>query len=91
MIQEHSLQYVYRQAPMVNGRGVTPVRPEGWTNRHPLAVTRFPKDVEVVTIGGRGGHSDVILPWALHSEGCVEALTLPDGTVARSIEDFKRK
>ena len=46
---------------------------------------------EVVTIGGRGGHSGVILPWALHSEGCVEALTLPDGTIAKSLEDFKRK
>ena len=91
MIQEHIHQYVYHQTPMVNGRGLMPVRPKEWANRHPLPVTRFPKDVEVVTIGGRGGHSGVILPWALHSEGCVEALTLPDGTVARSIEDFKRK
>ena len=68
-----------------------PVRPKEWANRHPLPVTRSPKDVEVVTIGGRGGHSGVILPWALHSEGCVEALTLPNGIVAKSIEDFKRK
>ncbi|MGO5023976.1 UGSC family (seleno)protein [Lawsonibacter sp. LCP25S3_G6] len=91
MIQEHIHQYVYHQTPMVNGRGLMPVRPKEWANRHPLPVTRSPKDVEVVTIGGRGGHSGVILPWALHSEGCVEALTLPDGTVAKSIEDFKRK
>lgn len=90
MIQEHIHQYVYHQTPMVNGRGLMPVRPKEWANRHPLPVTRFPKDVEVVTIGGRGGHSGVILPWALHSEGCVEALQLPDGTVAKSIEDFKR-
>ena len=91
MIQEHIHQYVYHQTPMVNGRGLMPVRPKEWANRHPLPVTRSPKDVEVVTIGGRGGHSGVILPWALHSEGCVEALTLPDGTAARSIEDFKRR
>ena len=90
MIQEHIHQYVYHQTPMVNGRGLMPVRPKEWANRHPLPVTRSPKDVEVVTIGGRGGHSGVILPWALHSEGCVEALTLPDGTVARSINDFKK-
>lgn len=90
MIQEHIHQYVFHQTPMVNGRGLMPVRPKEWENRHPLPVTRSPKDVEVVTVGGRGGHSGVILPWALHSEGCVEALTLPDGTVARSIEDFKR-
>lgn len=91
MIQEHIHQYVYHQTPMVNGRGLMPVRPKEWANRHPLPVTRSPKDVEVVTIGGRGGHSGVILPWALHSEGCVEALTLPNGIVAKSIEDFKRK
>ena len=91
MIQEHIHQYVYHNTPMVNGRGLMPVRPKEWANRHPLPVTRFPKDVEVVTIGGRGGHSGVILPWALHSEGCVEALTLPDGTAAKSIQDFKRR
>lgn len=91
MIQEHIHQYVYHNTPMVNGRGLMPVRPKEWANRHPLPVTRFPKDVEVVTIGGRGGHSGVILPWALHSEGCVEALTLPNGTAAKSIQDFKRR
>lgn len=89
MSQEHIHQYVYHQTPMVNGRGLVPVRPKEWANRHPLPVTRTPKDVEVVTIGGRGGHSGVILPWALHSEGCVEALRLPDGTIAKSVEEFK--
>jgi hypothetical protein len=89
MIQEHIHRYVYHQTPMVNGRGLVPVRPKGWENKHPLPVTRFPEDVEVVVIGGRGGHSGVILPWALHSEGCVEALRLPDGSIAKSIGDFK--
>ncbi len=91
MIQEHIHQYVYHQVPMVRNRGLVPVRPKEWENRHPLPVTRTPKDVEVVCIGGRGGHSGVILPWALHSEGCVEALRLPDGTIAKSLEEFKRK
>ena len=91
MIQEHIHQYVYHEVPMVRNRGLVPVRPKEWENRHPLPVTRTPKDVEVVCIGGRGGHSGVILPWALHSEGCVEALRLPDGTIAKSLEDFKRK
>ena len=45
---------------------------------------------EVVTIGGRGGHDGIILPWALHSEGIVEPLRLPDGTIAKSIKDFKK-
>ena len=67
MIQEHIHQYVYHQTPMVNGRGLMPVRPKEWDNRHPLPVTRFPRDVEVVTIGGRGGHSGVVLPYSLQS------------------------
>ncbi|MCL1896256.1 MAG: hypothetical protein FWG03_06910 [Clostridiales bacterium] len=89
MIQEHIHTYVYHQVPMVRDRGLVPVRPASFANRHPMPVTRTPKDVEVVTIGGRGGHSGVILPWALHSEGIVEPVALPDGTAARSIEDFK--
>lgn len=90
MIQQHIHTCVYNQTPMVNGRGLMPVRPKEWANRHPLPVTRGPRDVEVVTIGGRGGHSGVILPWALHSEGCVEAIALPDGTPAASIEAFRK-
>ena len=90
MIQEHIHQYVYHEVPMVRNRGLVPVRPKEWENRHPLPVTRTPKDVEVVVVGGRGGHSGVILPWALHSEGCVEPIALPDGKIAKSIKEFKK-
>lgn len=90
MIQEHIHTYAYHQTPMVKNRGLVPVRPASFKNKHPMPVTRTPKDVEVVTIGGRGGHSGVILPWALHSEGCIEPIALPDGRAARSIEEFKR-
>jgi len=55
-----------------------------------MPVTRSPKDVEVVVVGGRGGHSGVILPWALHSEGIVLPVTLPDGKIAKNIEEFRR-
>ncbi|WHH60627.1 hypothetical protein [Petroclostridium sp. X23] len=91
MIQEHIHTYAYHEAPMVRNRGLVPVRPASFKNRHPMPVTRSPKDVEVVVIGGRGGHSGVILPWALHSEGCVEPIALPDGKIAKSIEEFKSK
>ncbi|MGV8050265.1 MAG: hypothetical protein AB2L21_07965 [Anaerolineaceae bacterium] len=90
MIQEHIHTYAFNQVPMVNGRGLMPVRPESFKNRHPMPVTRTPKDVEVVVVGGRGGHSAVILPWALHSEGCIEPVALPDGRIAKSIEEFKK-
>jgi hypothetical protein len=89
MIQEHIHTYCYHENAMVLNRGLVPVRPKEWANRHPLPVTRTPKDVEVVTIGGRGGHDGIILPWALHSEGIVEPVVLPDGTHAKSIEEFK--
>jgi hypothetical protein len=91
MIREHIHTYSYHQVPMVRNRGLVPVRPKDFENRHPMPVTRTPKDVEVVAIGGRGGHSGVILPWALHSEGIVEPIALPDGRIAASIEDFRKK
>jgi hypothetical protein len=91
MIQEHIHTYVYHEVPMVRNRGLVPVRPANFKNRHPMPVTRTPKDVEIVTIGGRGGHSGVILPWALHSEGCVEPVALPNGKHAKSIKEFEVK
>ena len=41
-------------------------------------VTRSPADVEIVAAGGEGGHSGVILPWALHSEAVFEPVRLAD-------------
>jgi hypothetical protein len=90
MIQEHIHTYAYHEVPMVRNRGLVPVRPASFANRHPMPVTRSPKDVEVVVIGGRGGHSGVILPWALHSEGIVEPVALPDGKIAKSITEFQK-
>jgi hypothetical protein len=91
MIQEHIHTYAYHEVPMVRNRGLVPVRPDSFKDRHPMPVTRSPQDIEVVVIGGRGGHSGVILPWALHSEGCVEPVALPNGKIAKLIEDFKVK
>ncbi len=91
MIQEHIHTYSYNEVAMVNNRGLVPVRPVSFANRHPMPVTRSTKDIEVVVIGGRGGHSGVILPWALHSEGCVEPIALPDGKAAKSINEFKKQ
>ena len=73
MIQEHIHTYAYHNWPEVQNRGLRPVRPEGFDSRHPIPVTRSPEDVIVVVAGGKGGHSAVILPWALHSD----AVTVP--------------
>ncbi len=89
MIREHIHLRAVHEVPMVRDRGLVPVRPPEFANRHPMPVTRTPKDIEVVVIGGRGGHSGVILPWALHSEGIIEPVALPDGKIAESIEKFK--
>ena len=90
MIREHIHLRAVHDVPMVRDRGLVPVRPPEFANRHPMPVTRSPRDVEVVVVGGRGGHSGVILPWALHSEGIALPVTLPDGTVAKDIEQFKK-
>ncbi|MFB3886288.1 MAG: hypothetical protein ACE144_13765 [Thermodesulfobacteriota bacterium] len=90
MIREHIHLRAVHEVPMVRDRGLVPVRPPEFANKHPMPVTRSPKDIEVVVVGGRGGHSGVILPWALHSEGIVEPVILPDGKVAKSIKEFKK-
>ena len=90
MIREHIHLRAVHDVPMVNGRGLVPVRPPEFATKHPMPVTRSPRDVEIVVVGGRGGHSGVILPWALHSEGIVLPVTLPDGTPARNISQFKK-
>ena len=53
-------------------------------------MTRSSQDVEVVVAGGRGSHSQVILPWALNSLAVVEPVLLPDGRTPTGIADFKR-
>jgi hypothetical protein len=90
MIREHIHLRAVHDVPMVRGRGLVPVRPPEFANKHPMPVTRTPKDVEMVVVGGRGGHSGVILPWALHSEGICLPVSLPDGKVAQSVEQFKK-
>jgi hypothetical protein len=90
MIREHIHMRAVHDVPMVRGRGLVPVRPPEFADKHPMPVTRSPRDVEIVVVGGRGGHSGVILPWALHSEGIVLPVALPDGRIAKNIEEFRR-
>ncbi len=90
MIREHIHLRAVHDVPMVRNRGLVPVRPPEFANKHPMPVTRSPRDVEIVVVGGRGGHSGVILPWALHSESIVLPVCLPDGKPAQSIEQFKK-
>lgn len=80
---------VHHGAARVRNRGIVPVRPDGFADRDPLPVTRSAADVEIVVAGARGGHSAIILPWALHSEAVIAPVLLPDGGVPQSIEDFR--
>ena len=89
-IREQIHQRAAHPAPMVRNRGLVPVRPPDFAGRHPMPVTRTPDDIEVIVAGGRGGHSAVILPWALHSEAVAEKVVLPDGRTPTSIEDLRR-
>ena len=91
MIREHIHLRAVHDVAMVKNRGLVPVRPPEFADKHPMPVTRTPRDIEAVVVGGRGGHSGVIIPWALHSESIVMPVSLPDGTPARSIEEFKQR
>lgn len=74
----------------LEGRGIEPVRPDGLADVDPVPVTRSPSDVQVVVAGGPGGHSAVVRPWAMHSEGIVEAVRGPDGEPATALSAFDR-
>lgn len=89
-IREHIFKWARNAAPMVRNRGLKPIRPKGFDDMHPIPVARFAEDIQIVVAGGRGGHSAVILPWALYSEAIIEPVLLPNGKVPRSIEDFRR-
>jgi len=89
-IRQHIHLRAVNEVPMIRNRGIVPVRPPGFDQLHPMPVTRSPQDVEIVVAGGKGGHSAVILPWALHSEAIVEPVLLPDGKPAKSIVEFRR-
>jgi hypothetical protein len=90
-IRKHIHAHAVNDANKLKNRGINPVRPKGFAEMDFIPVTRGPEDIEIIIAGGRGGHSAIILPWALHSEGIVERILLPDGTVPRSIEDFRLK
>ena len=90
-IKEHIHRNAVNPTAMIKGRGIVSVRPKGWDEKmHPMPVTRSPEDVFVVVAGNRGGHSQVILPWGLHSEAIVERVELPNGKAAKKISEFKK-
>ena len=88
-IRSHIHAHAVHPVAMLRNRGLAPVRPASFAEKHPMPVTRGPKDIEIVVAGGRGGHSSVILPWALYSGAIVEPVALPSGQVAKSIREFK--
>ncbi|MFC1899050.1 hypothetical protein ACFLXP_01780 [Chloroflexota bacterium] len=96
-IREHIFSEVCNEVEVVRNRGIVPsrhphhVRPAGFKILNHIPIARSPKDIEVIVAGGEGGHSAVILPWALHSEAIIEPVVLPDNNPARSIREFRRK
>ena len=54
-------------------------------------MTRSPEDVVIAVGGGKGGHSAVILPWALHSDPAYEAVRLRDGNYAKNLAAFRQR
>jgi len=87
-IRKHLHAHVHHAPAQVKNRGIVPVRPNRSLDMDTIPVTRSPEDIEIVVAGARGGHSAVILPWALHSEAIVRPVLLPNGKIPKSIEDF---
>jgi len=56
-LKEYIHTWVANPLPMIRNRGLSPARPKGFENKHPMPVTRSPDDIWIVVAGGRGGHS----------------------------------
>jgi hypothetical protein len=79
-----------RDPALLTQRGLVAIGTRGAIGEKRRFVTRSPQDVEVIVAGGKGGHSAVILPWALHSEAVIKPILLPNGKVPAKISDFRR-
>jgi hypothetical protein len=56
----------------------------------PVYMVQRPEDILIAVIGGAGKHSAVIQTFGA-TKAVTRALKLRDGTLARSVEDFKRR
>lgn len=86
-------RYLYEQARnprrLLAGRGIVPIRPPAFADLDPVPVVQSPAEVLVIVAGTHGPHSMVGIPWG-YSRAVTKAVTLRDGTPARSVSDFCR-
>jgi hypothetical protein len=84
-------RFLFEQArnprQLLQGRGMAPLRPQGFADVDPVPVVPSAADVLVIVAGTYGPHSMVGIPWG-YSRAVTKAVTLRDGRSARRISDF---
>jgi hypothetical protein len=87
-------QYLYEQArnprQMLEGRGITPVRPATFDTFEDIPVVPGPEDILVVVAGTHGPHSMVGIPWG-YSRAVTKPVLLRTGQPARHVQDFQQR
>jgi hypothetical protein len=87
-------RYLFEQArnprELLQGRGISPVRPAGFEALERLPVVSRPEDVIVMVAGTHGPHSMVGIPWG-YSRAVTRAVTRRDGQPARHIGEFRQQ
>jgi hypothetical protein len=85
-------RYLFEQARnprhLLEGRGVSPVRPQGFDDLEAVPVVPRPDDVLLIVAGTNGPHSMVGLPWG-YSRAVTKPVLLRSGEPARCIRDFQ--
>lgn len=86
-------KYVHENAIVPVGLGDRGGRKldEKWAADGKVRITRSPEDVVLVVAGGPGRHTMISHGFGTSSESVTLPILLKDGTVAKSVEDFKDK
>ncbi|MNR22285.1 hypothetical protein D3C85_1392310 [compost metagenome] len=88
-LREYLHEHIHNPLSAVQDRGLVPVRPAQFIGRDPMPATRNAQDIDLVVAGGRGGHSAILASWGLYCDAVLIPLTLTNGQLARTIEDFQ--
>lgn len=89
-VQRYLFDHARNPRQALDGRGITPVRPQLFQELSTIPVVPTPEEVMVIVAGTTGPHSMVGLPWG-YSRAVTKPVRLGSGAPARRIGDFQSR
>jgi hypothetical protein len=87
-VQRYLFDHARNPRQLLEGRGITPIRPASFETVDAIPVVPGPDDVLVMVAGTIGPHSMVGIPWG-YSRAVTKAVTLQNGQPLRHIRDAR--